>query len=141
MDTVLSIEQSVQPYPWTRGNFLDALSSGYRCYVDEVAGEMRAYAVLMPGVDEAELLNIAVAARYQRKGLGAAMLAAVLAIAADKQWLRVYLEVRATNHAALTLYQRAGFSQIGLRRGYYRNEQNCEDAIVMAWELSGKSNG
>lgn len=141
VSAVLAIEQAVQAYPWTRGNFLDALSSGYLCYVDENAGKICSFSVLMPGVEEAELLNIAVAAAHQRKGLGAAMLGALLALAAAKQWQRVFLEVRATNHAALTLYQRTGFSQIGLRRGYYRNEQNCEDAIVMAWELSGKSNG
>ena len=54
---------------------------------------------------------------------------------------RLFLEVRASNLAALTLYRRAGFEQVGVRRGYYRDAQGSEDALVMACELSGKSNG
>jgi ribosomal-protein-alanine N-acetyltransferase len=133
VDEVLAIEQVVQPYPWTRGNFCDALSSDYLCYVDEEAAEFRGYAVLMPGVGEAELLNIGVAAAHQRKGLGRALLAAILAVAAERSLARVFLEVRASNLAAIALYQRAGFLQVGVRRGYYRNTNGCEDALVMGW--------
>ena len=141
VDAVLSIEQAVQVYPWTRGNYTDALDSGYLCFVEEVAGEIAGYAVLMPGVGEAELLNIGVAASHQRQGMGGGMLSALCKIATDKQLYRLFLEVRASNLAALTLYHRAGFEQVGVRRGYYRDAQGSEDALVMACELSGKSNG
>ena len=137
VDGVLAIEQAVQPYPWTRGNFTDALDSGYLCYVDEDGGELQGFAVLMPGVGEAELLNIAVAATHQRKGLGRAMLDRMLQIAAARSMSRMFLEVRASNQAAIALYRRAGFEQVGLRRGYYRNAAGLEDALVMACELPG----
>jgi ribosomal-protein-alanine N-acetyltransferase len=141
VDEVLVIEQSVQPYPWTRGNFCDAIKSGYLCYVAEVDGELSSFAVLMPGVDEAELLNIGVAAAQQRRGRGRAMLESMLVLACDKHLSRVFLEVRAGNQAAIGLYRSVGFSEIGVRRGYYRNAQGSEDARVMARDISGKSNG
>jgi len=141
IDAVLAIEQAVQAYPWTRGNFSDALNSGYLCRVDEMAGEIRGYAVLMPVVDEVEVLNIGVALAQQRKGLGRAMLIEMFNMARAKNMRRVFLEVRSSNAAALALYSRAGFSEIGIRRGYYQNANGSEDAIVMACDLSGEGNG
>ena len=142
VDTVLAIEQTVQRFPWTRGNFADALNSGYLCCVDETESDgIRGYAILMPAADEAELLNIGVAAAQQRKGLGRAMLAEMLNVAHDRNMKRVFLEVRSSNAAAIALYRSAGFSEIGVRRGYYQNANGSEDALVMACELMGQFNG
>ncbi len=132
VDAVLAIETSVQAYPWTRGNFCDAIDSSYLCCVEEMAGELCGYAVLMPGAAEAELLNIGVAAAFQRKGLGSKILSVMLETAADRGLIRVFLEVRENNIAAIALYRRAGFSQVGVRRGYYRSASGREDALVMA---------
>lgn len=142
VDAVLAIEQAVQRFPWTRGNFADALDSGYLCRVDEtVEGGIRGYAILMPAADEAELLTIGVAAAEQRKGLGRAMLAEMLGVARARQSHRVFLEVRPSNVAAIALYRSAGFSEIGRRRDYYKNASGSEDALVMACELTGGANG
>lgn len=141
VDAVFAIERAVQAFPWTRGNFADALNNGYFCRVDEAGGEIRSYAVLMPAADEAELLSIGVAAGQQRKGLGRAMLREMLNLAREENIRRVFLEVRASNAAALALYRSAGFAEIGLRRGYYRNAGGYEDAITMACELTGEANG
>jgi len=141
VDAVFAIEQAVQAYPWTRGNFADALNNGYFCRVDEAGGEIRSYAVLMPVVDEAELLNIGVAADQQRRGVGRAMLLEMLDLACGRNMIRVFLEVRASNTAALALYRSAGFVEIGLRRGYYRNAGGGGDAITMACRLKGEIDG
>ncbi|OGT03963.1 MAG: ribosomal-protein-alanine N-acetyltransferase [Gallionellales bacterium RBG_16_57_15] len=142
VDAVLAIEQAVQRFPWTRGNFTDALDSGYLCRVDEAEnGGIRGYAILMPAADEAELLNIGVAAAQQRKGLGRAILAEMLDVARARQLRRVFLEVRPSNAAAIALYRSAGFGETGVRRDYYRNEDGSEDAVTMACELTGESNG
>ncbi len=82
---VCAIEQQVQPQPWTQGNFSDALRSGYRCLVDESQHEIVSYAVLMPLIDEAELLTIAVAPSWQRNGLGGLMLRALLDAARERR--------------------------------------------------------
>lgn len=138
LDAVCAIEQTVQPYPWTRGNFSDALAHGYLSCVDEWAGEIRSYAILLPLLDEAELLTIGVAAHWQRQGLGKAMLHEMLQQARQRQMRCVFLEVRSSNQSALMMYLGSGFLQIGLRRGYYQNAQGSEDALVMACDLSEK---
>lgn len=135
VDDVLSIELAVQAYPWSRGNFSDALNSGYLCYVLEAAGQVCGYAVLMPGVEEAELLNIGVAKAFQRQGAGGRMLSHMLLMAGAMALHRVFLEVRASNQSAIFLYRRAGFSEIGVRRAYYRSLDGCEDARVMACDV------
>ncbi len=136
VNTVLKIEQAIQAYPWTCGNFTDALNHGYECRVDEQDDEIRAYAVLMPVLDEAELLNIAVAAGQQRKGLGRLMLREILNAARQKNTRRVFLEVRPSNIAAIALYRSLGFAEIGIRRGYYQNDHDKEDAVMMACDLT-----
>jgi ribosomal-protein-alanine N-acetyltransferase len=141
IDAVLHIEQSVQAYPWSLGNFTDALINGYVCCVVERDDEICSYAVLMLGVDEAELLTIGVAASQQRRGFGHSMLNGMLAMAWDNNTQRVFLEVRASNAAAISLYRKVGFSEVGLRRGYYQNKQSSEDAVVMALDLTGGNNG
>ncbi len=132
---VARIEQVNYPYPWTPGNFADALESGYICLVAEVAGEMVGYAVLLPGVDDAELLNISIAPEQQRKGLGMELLEEVLDIARGLGLQRVLLEVRPSNGPALALYRKGGFCEMGRRRGYYPADAGREDAIVMEYPL------
>lgn len=139
VDAVSAIEQAVQPYPWTRGNFSDSLANGYLCRVDETDEGVRGYAILMPVMDEAELLTIGVAAAQQRKGLGRAMLGEMLALARERNMRRVFLEVRPSNTAAVALYRSAGFTQVGVRRGYYQNSNGSEDALVMACDLTQQS--
>ncbi|MDP1644653.1 MAG: ribosomal protein S18-alanine N-acetyltransferase [Thiobacillus sp.] len=142
VDAVLAIEQAVQRFPWTRGNFIDVLESGYVCRVNETdSGEIRGYAILMMAADEAELLSIGVAQAEQRKGLGRAMLGEILGAARERNLQRVFLEVHSSNVAAIALYRSAGFSEIGARRDYYRNADGCEDALVMACGLKDESNG
>jgi ribosomal-protein-alanine N-acetyltransferase len=69
------------------------------------------------------------------------MLREMLDVAREKNIRRVFLEVRASNAAALALYRSAGFVDIGLRRGYYRNAGGGEDAITMACDLTGRIDG
>ena len=135
LDAVLLIEQTVHEYPWTRGNFSDALVSHNVCQVYEAAGEIVGYVVLMRAVDEVQLLNISIAAAYQRRGLGATLLRAVAAEMRGLSIRRMLLEVRPSNAAARGLYDAFGFTQIGLRRGYYVARQGREDAMVMEYVL------
>jgi ribosomal-protein-alanine N-acetyltransferase len=150
VDAVLGIEQAVQGYPWSRGNFTDALDSGYLCCVDDVAliaghreegVEIRGYAILMPMVDEAELLAIGVAGGRQRQGLGRMILGNMLEAARNRNMRCVYLEVRVSNEAAIALYRSAGFLKVGERQGYYQNVDGCENALTMACNLTGDLNG
>ncbi|GAB4127963.1 MAG: hypothetical protein Fur0040_10890 [Sideroxydans sp.] len=135
LDAVLAIEREVHAYPWTRGNFMDALCAAYACKVCEHEGALLGYAVMMPGVDEAELLDIAIARRWQRRGWGRILLQAMLALARHQGRRRMVLEVRASNVSAIALYRACGFERIGLRRDYYPADGGREDAILMGREL------
>ncbi|GAB4119555.1 MAG: ribosomal protein S18-alanine N-acetyltransferase [Sideroxydans sp.] len=130
-DAVVAIEGEVHQHPWTRGNFSDALHRGYQCKIAEMAQEMLGYAVMMLAVDEAELLDIAIAAGYQRQGWGRKLLGEMLALAQRHGMRRVVLEVRVSNAAAIGLYRQLGFTDIGLRRDYYAAGEGREDAILM----------
>ena len=135
LDKVLSIEQRVHAHPWTRGNFINALDSGYLCQVYEAQQKLAGYAVLMPVVDEIHLLNISIDSEFQRQGLGAELLYKMLDAARGLHMQRVLLEVRRSNVAALSLYRKAGFSELAMRRGYYAAANGREDALVMEYRL------
>jgi ribosomal-protein-alanine acetyltransferase len=135
MDAIMAIEQQVHDYPWTRGNFNDALVSGCLCKVLEEHGEMLGFVVMMAAVDEMQLLDISIAAAHQRKGLGRKLLAEAMSISRGMGMRRILLEVRSSNVAAQGLYADAGFRGIGVRHGYYQAGNGREDAIVMEREL------
>jgi ribosomal-protein-alanine acetyltransferase len=138
---VWRIEQAVQAYPWGQSSFAEVLQNGCVCRLDERDGDICSYAVLMPIVDEAELLTLGVAANQQRRGLGMAMLQQILDIARQQGLRRVFLEVRTDNAAAIALYRKAGFVEVGMRCGYYVNAQGSADALVMARDLTVEQHG
>jgi tRNA threonylcarbamoyladenosine biosynthesis protein TsaB len=136
LEIVSQIERQIHLHPWTLGNFKDALASAYVCKIAELDGKTIGYAVLMQGVDEAELLDIGITLYRQRLGWGRKLLQAIVTQAQELDKQRVVLEVRASNAPAIGLYQSIGFVKIGLRRDYYPVENsNREDAILMGLVL------
>lgn len=97
------------------------------------AAEVLGYAVLWCVVDQGELANIAVRPELRGRGLGARLLDEVLAAARRRGVTQLYLEVRDSNDAALRLYERFGFREVGRRRRYYQDPP--EDARVMMLDL------
>ena len=79
-------------------------------------------------LDEAHITLLAVHPHYQSRGLGQAMLLALMAQATERGLERATLEVRASNLPALSLYKKFGFKLAGRRRGYYK--QTLEDALI-----------
>lgn len=136
LDEVVAIEARAYEHPWTRGNFADALRSGYLGQVLVAGNQLLGYFVAMKGVDEVHLLNITVAPQHQSQGWGRVMLDALALWARGQgaQWL--WLEVRVSNERAQRIYERQGYRRVGERKGYYpaANGQR-EDAIVMSLKL------
>jgi ribosomal-protein-alanine N-acetyltransferase len=131
VDGVMAVEKAIYPFPWTAGNFVDSLTSGYDAWICLQDGVMVGYAVMMMVVDEAHLLNISIAAEHQRAGLGSELLEFMFATAKAKGATRMLLEVRPSNVSGSALYRRFGFVEIGRRRDYYPAHGGREDAIVM----------
>lgn len=136
LGAVVAIENTIYTHPWTPGNFADSLAAGYQCWIMDCNGMVGGYAVGMVAAGEAHLLNLSVAAPLQRRGLGSQLLRFLLQHAQECGAQMLFLEVRASNAAARTLYARHGFTEIGTRRDYYPAEGGREDAVTMARELA-----
>lgn len=136
LEAVECIERAVYTHPWTRGNFADSLEAGYQCWVMECGGVLTGYAVVMVAAEEAHLLNLSIAADWQRRGLGTALLRFVTGLSAESGARTVFLEVRASNAAGRALYAQDGFAEIGVRRDYYPAAGGREDAVTMEKKLS-----
>lgn len=94
-------------------------------------GAALGFIMLRTIIDEAEVLTICVGAAARRRGVGGALLqSGIRAIVADGA-LTLFLEAAQNNRAALALYVRAGFVEIGRRRGYYCRGATKIDAVVM----------
>ena len=81
---------------------------------------------------EAHITNIAVRELCRRQGIGELLLISIIELATELNAQLITLEVRASNAAAQSLYYKYGFSQVGLRRGYYSDDR--EDATLMSAE-------
>ncbi|CAN7612626.1 MULTISPECIES: ribosomal protein S18-alanine N-acetyltransferase [unclassified Acidovorax] len=136
LDAVLEVEVQAYTHPWTRGNFTDALASGYQAQVLMAGDHLLGYFVAMLGVDEVHLLNITVTPEYQRQGWARVLLDALALWSRGRgaQWL--WLEVRTSNLRAHGIYLAYGFRRVGERKRYYpAADGQREDAVVMSFAL------
>lgn len=140
LDAVMQIETRCYSFPWTHGNFVDSLAAGYLARLLATRpGEPIGYFVAMAGVGEMHLLNLTVAPEHQGCGHAWTLLDALEADCRVRCLQQLWLEVRASNQRALSLYRRRGFAEVGLRRHYYPATQGQrEDAVVMRATLFGE---
>jgi len=132
---VLLIEEDVFGDPWVREHFLKEINNETVSspLVARSEDKLVGYAVAWYVLDEVHLANIAVERSLWRKGIGQALLDEVIAEARRRACRMITLEVRISNGAAIAFYEKNGFKQVALRRGYYAD--TGEDAVVMLKEL------
>ncbi|MCA1979495.1 MAG: ribosomal protein S18-alanine N-acetyltransferase [Thiobacillus sp.] len=130
------IELASYDYPWSLGNFADSLRAGYSMWVREAEGEVIGYYAMMAAAGEAHLLNLTIAPLWRRHGLGRDLLEHCLACARDHRADSLFLEVRASNAAAIALYRSSGFVDLAVRRAYYPARDGREDALIMKKDLA-----
>ena len=139
---LFAIELEANPNPWPLSRF-ERICAGREANTDtlilEHDGQPSAYAVCQFVLDEATLMNIAVAGQWRRRGLARELLRALITQLRAAGVVRCLLEVRRTNEAAIALYQSCGFALDGVREGYYRGPQGAEDALLMSLALEDKS--
>lgn len=135
LQAVMAIENAIYAFPWTPGNFRDSINSGYDCLAYVRDGELIGYAVLMTASQDAHLLNISIAASWQRQGYGNELLQRVFELARGHGARLLFLEVRPSNLGALRLYERHGFRAVGLRQNYYPAPAGREDALIFSLTL------
>ncbi|WP_433344687.1 ribosomal protein S18-alanine N-acetyltransferase [Micromonospora sp. CA-111912] len=135
IDEVLTIEADLfGAEQWSPAMFWSELANGHFYLVaTDDDGSLLGYAGLaVAAPDEAWVQNIAVRREAQRRGVGRALLEALLAEAARRGARSTLLEVAADNAPAQRLYATYGFEPIGVRRGYYQPSNT--DALVMRRE-------
>ena len=128
---VAAIERMRYAFPWSENIFRDCLRVGYTCRALDLAGQIIGYGVMSLGAGEAHILNVCVRDEFRTVGFGRRLLEHLLERAAAAGVSEAFLEVRPSNLSAIRLYQKLGFEQIGIRRGYYQAPEGREDAIVL----------
>ncbi len=133
---VMAIETAVYPFPWTEGIFADCIKVGYSCWIYREQGELRGYCVMALGPGEAHILTLCVHPDFQRQGMARMIMRFMLKLARKWQAENMYLEVRPSNIAAISLYQSLGFREAGRRPNYYPAENDTrEEALIMSLPL------
>ncbi|MCK4841995.1 MAG: ribosomal protein S18-alanine N-acetyltransferase [Methylococcales bacterium] len=133
---VLEIEAKNYNFPWSEAIFKDCLKSfNYSCWICDELDTLVGYSIVSMAAGEAHVMNISVDPAVQKQGVGSKLLENMIELAENKADT-IFLEVRPSNRAAILLYEKRGFNEIGIRKGYYPTVNGRrEDAVMLALEL------
>jgi [ribosomal protein S18]-alanine N-acetyltransferase len=127
------INKEVQSIPWSENDILSEIKQN--CRFSSVAcdgsGKIQGYLFVRPSGPDHEIISIGVAKNAQRQGVGSHLLRGFLERISTGS--EVYLEVSHRNASAMALYMAFGFTQIGIRKAYYRDGS---DAVCMKLSLA-----
>lgn len=135
LQAVFRLNRAAFAESWSYQALYSALASGYDLLLCEQEGELAGYLLSLGVLDEIQIMQIAVAGPFRRRGLAAAMTRELIRTSAGAR--RIMLEVRASNRAARALYSGLGFVEDGVRKGYYSPDVSglAEDAVLMTKTL------
>jgi len=130
----VAIERRCFSDPWSEASFREALGSPWTFGLAAQGSRgVAGYLVAREVGGSGEVLNLAVAPEFRRRGVGGALLRAGLTALRRRRVTEVFLEVRESNRSAQALYAGHGFRPVGQRAAYYRNPK--EDALVLRLAL------
>lgn len=125
------IEKQIFSIPWSQKSFEDACQSEDNIYlVCEMNGQIAGYCGLWTVLGEGNITNMAVSGGFRRLGIAEALMKEMEKRGMSKNVVTYFLEVRKSNEAAVNLYKKMGYVQIGVRKNFY--EKPVEDALVMS---------
>ena len=120
--------------PWSEKSIESELSCRLSLWFVALEGEtVVGYVGSQTVIDESDMMNIAVHPDYRRRGIAEKLIHALVSALGEKGSHGLSLEVRASNAPAIALYEKLGFTQVGLRKNYYRNPR--EDALILRKEM------
>lgn len=132
IDDVIAMEiQAYGDHHWSKESFLEELSNDLAKYFSVINedGELIGYAGCWQILEEAHITNIAVSPQYRRRHIGEALLKTIIDDCYANMVKYITLEVRVSNKPAIALYEKYRFKSLGVRKGYYQD--NNEDALIM----------
>ena len=128
---VAELERLCFSLPWSEKSLellLDGKNVGF-VVIDKATGRVAAYGGMIAVLDEGQITNIATHPEYRRRGLGQSVLHALVEYATETGLNIISLEVRESNVAAISLYEKLGFLTAGVRKNFYTSPR--ENGIVM----------
>jgi [ribosomal protein S18]-alanine N-acetyltransferase len=129
------IAESPEAAAWSSESLQQIDDHKQIAWVIEAGGVVVGFLVARAVADvEAEILNLGVAQNHRRAGIASTLLQSCLVEFREAHVARVFLEVRESNHAAISLYEKNGFARTGRRPKYYRNPD--EAAVLLVRELT-----
>jgi ribosomal-protein-alanine N-acetyltransferase len=128
--------RSPEAAQWRVESYGNGPAAGQTIFLAEVEGQIQGFLVARFVSGEAEILNMAVDPSKRREGIGRQLLTAAFAEALAKKTVRIYLEVRESNQAAIGFYSGRGFARTGIRRNYYSGP--TENAVLMERKLTAQ---
>ena len=127
---IVKIERESFSTPWSADSLRQAGQMENSIFLTVTEKETAVgFGCILLVAGEGELVDIAVSPAYRKLGLGQMLMTALLTEAANRETEQVFLEVRQSNTPARTLYEKNGFTAIGLRKKYYKDPE--EDAVLM----------
>lgn len=133
---VAQLEKLCFTDPWSENSVASELNNELSLWlVAEENGILCGYVGSQTVLDETDMMNLAVRPDFRRRGIASALIAELTARLKARGSRCLRLEVRQSNMPAISLYHAMGFSQLGLRKNYYRNPR--ENALILGkeWEL------
>ncbi len=114
---------------WSENVIIEAFESGTKFFIAEKENKFAGYVGIKTVLDEGYIANIAVCPEYRGKGIATRLLEKLFSLAVEKALSFITLEVRASNIAAISLYEKLGFKEEGRRKNFYK--EPTEDGIIM----------
>ena len=136
LDQILTTENAASSHPWRRENFLSSLKAGYICVGLRNQTHWLAHAIFLPGFESLELLILSVSPEYKRQGFASLLINKVIQSQSEVDCKQVLLEVRERNQAAIALYTKLGFKQVGRRKRYYADDN--DNAVLFTLDITDK---
>ena len=132
---IAALEREFFSVPWDEASVRGELDNPLALWLAAVDadGAVLGYVGSQTCFEDADILNVAVAPDAQRQGIGGALMQELERQLLPKGVERITLEVRASNVPAIRLYEGLGYTQVGLRKGYY--EKPREDALILQKQL------
>ena len=136
LPAVVALEQANRANPWSEGIFRDELASENRVYLTAADDGVVGFGGVMVVGNEAHVTNILVAPEARNRKVGLRLMLGLIDAAIEIGACHLTLEVRSGNQAARALYARLGLAPVGVRKGYYADD----DALVMwAHDIDGET--
>jgi ribosomal-protein-alanine N-acetyltransferase len=131
---LIELEKMCFAYHWTHDQFCLGLERGaFRVLGIQKGGRLAGYIAFSLIEDEMEILNLAVHPDFRRKRLAANLLDRAFEVCVKNKIAKSFLDVKASNSAALKLYRKYGYKQIGVRKKYYPDTK--EDALLFRYDF------